>query len=371
MLARKCYVQIRDIKELHAVLLRSQDSTEGVDSQGRHVQMPLVRGNWKMQENYPVRNGVRYTYCPPEQTASEMDRLVDIHASQVERKIPSEVRAAWLHHRFTQIHPFQDGNGRIARALASLVLVKDGLFPLVVTRDDKTEYIAALEAADGGDLKPLVGLIADLQITQFRKATAIAETLLAEEGVQEVLEGLQTAADRIAADKLAELRGVFDLAHKIERDLVQRLEAIRPDIIRALRRVDHRADAKVHQSNKETDYYFRAQILENAKFHLDYFANMGEYRSWAELGMYWTRRAKLVFAIHGFGKPFNGSLVCAPFLEFLDTDEENQTRISFRPVAEEGFVLFYNEDPDRMLARFTPWRENVLKIAIKELTANL
>ena len=38
--------------------------------------------------------------------------------------VAPEVEAAWLHHRFTQIHPFQDGNGRIARALATLIFVK-------------------------------------------------------------------------------------------------------------------------------------------------------------------------------------------------------------------------------------------------------
>ena len=42
------------------------------------------------------------------------------------------MEAAWLHHRFVQIHPFQDGNGRIARALSTLIFVKAGWFPLVV-----------------------------------------------------------------------------------------------------------------------------------------------------------------------------------------------------------------------------------------------
>ena len=65
------------IKELHAALLRSQTMTEGVDSLGRSVEIPLVRGDWKTQSNSPVRDGVTYQYCPPEQVASEMDKLVD------------------------------------------------------------------------------------------------------------------------------------------------------------------------------------------------------------------------------------------------------------------------------------------------------
>ena len=56
------------------------------------------------------------------------------------RGVPVEVEAAWLHHRFTQIHPYQDGNGRVARALASLLFIKAGWFPVVVTRDDSAVH---------------------------------------------------------------------------------------------------------------------------------------------------------------------------------------------------------------------------------------
>jgi Fic family protein len=359
------------IKELHAALLRSQDVTEGIDSQGRFVEIPLIKGAWKTQANFPVRDGVTFAYCPPEQVASEMDRLVAMHAKHITDSIPSEVQAAWLHHRFTQIHPFQDGNGRVARAIASLVLVKDGLFPLVVTRDDKASYLDALEAADGGDLKPLIDLIAKLQIVQFRKATAVSEAILAQDDVQGIIGGLLKAADKIAADKLKTLRGVFKLAETIQQDLDSRLRAIAVGVTPALQKVANTASAFVSQSTPDTDHYFRAQIIENAKFHLHYYVDTAEYRSWIALNMNWSRRARLVFAIHGIGRPFNGSLICAPFLEFRDTDEEGQVRSAFVPVAETGFVFFYNETKDRLLSRFRPWREDVLKVMLKELTQNL
>lgn len=359
------------IKELHAALLRSQDTTEGIDAQGHHVEIPLIKGAWKTQANYPVRDGVTYTYCPPEQVASEMDRMIAMHSDHVARKVPSEVQAAWLHHRFTQIHPFQDGNGRVARAIASLVLVKDGLFPLVVTRDDKPTYLDTLEAADNGDLKPLIDLMANLQISQFRKASAISEALLVEEDVQAALGGLLRAADKIAANQLESLKAVFERAHTIEADLADRLGAILPSVTDALQRTTDGAMAFITKSGPETDHYFRAQIIENARNNLHYFADTGEYRSWVALNMRWSRRGQLVFAIHGIGKPFNGSLICAPFLELKDTDEEGQVRTALVPVTEEGFIMFYNEDQSRLLQRFRPWRENVLKVALKELTQNL
>jgi fido (protein-threonine AMPylation protein) len=360
------------IKELHAALLRSQSITEGVDSQGHCIELPLIKGDWKKQANYPVRDGVTYAYCPPEHVSSEMDRLVAFHSEHVANKVPTEVQAAWLHHRFTQIHPFQDGNGRVARAIASLVLVKDDLFPLVVTRDDKPIYLDALEAADRGDLKPLVDLIAKLQRVQFAKATAVSESLLAEDAdVKAVLGGLIKAAEKVAADKRQALTKVFDWAAEIQDDILSRLTAILPDIRAALLKVSSASNAYVSVSSQETEHYFRAQIIENAKMHLHYFADTSDYRSWVALNMTWDRRARLVFAIHGIGRPFSGSLICAPFLEFRDTDEDGQIQPSLVPVAQEGFVFFYNDSKDRVIARFRPWREQVLKVALKELSQNL
>jgi Fic family protein len=367
----KRVLSVSYIKELHSALLRSQDTTEGVDAQGRFVDIPLIKGAWKTQANYPLREGVTYAYCAPEHVAAEMDRLVAVHAEHVKRNVPSEVQAAWLHHRFTQIHPFQDGNGRVARAITSLVLVKDGLFPLVVTRDDKLGYLDALETADKGGLKPLIDMIAKLQITQFRKATAVSEAILAQDDVAAILGGLLKAADKVAAKKLESLRGVFSLARALQDDLDARLKTIAPGVTTALLKMAPTGTAFVTQSSHETDHYFRAQIIENAKFRLHYFADTAEYRAWIALNMNWSRRARLVFAFHGIGKPFNGSLICAPFMEFRDTDEESQIRSALVPVAEEGFVFFYNESEDRLLARFKPWREGVLTVALKELTHSL
>lgn len=367
------------IKELHAALLRSQDTVEVIDSQGRYTQARVIRGEWKRQPNYPMRDGVLYTYCPPEQVASEMGRLVAIHAEHIEKQVPAEAQAAWLHHRFTQVHPFQDGNGRVARAIASMVLIKNGLFPLVVTRDDKPRYLDALEAADKGDLNPLVQLIAQLQITQFRKASAISESMLAEEGgVDAALDSLQRAADSVAVKRSERLKRVFALARELEEDVVSRLADIQESVEHSLKRAaDGHAWVQARQSDSTNDYFYRHQIAQNAKQHLGYFADTQGYRSWVALVMRWggRRQGKLVFTMHGIGRPFNGSLICAPFLEFKDKDDEDgegeAPRVTLAPVVDEGFVFFYNETPSRLLSRFRPWRDDAIKVALKELENNL
>jgi len=167
------------VKELHAVLTRAQETVLAQDQTSRQFNTPLLRGSWKLLPNNPrCADGTMYTYCPPVQVALEMDRLVELQA-QLDAAA-AEVRAAWLHHRFTQIHPFQDGNGRVARALATLEFLKDGLLPLDIDRDSRGEYIAALEKADAGDLHPLIDLFSKIERGTLLRGMSLAEATLHE-----------------------------------------------------------------------------------------------------------------------------------------------------------------------------------------------
>ncbi len=148
------------IKELHAALLRNQQTYTVVDKLGRAFEKKLEKGQYKTESNSPTRpDGSIHEHSPPEHVASEMDRLVAMYHEHEARSVPAEVRAAWLHHRFAQIHPFADGNGRVARALASLVFIKTGLFPLIVKREDWARYVEALETADRGGSKDSRGVV--------------------------------------------------------------------------------------------------------------------------------------------------------------------------------------------------------------------
>ena len=360
------------IKELHAALVRSQDHTDALDVSGRLIEIPLIKGDWKNQPNYPTRDGVIFAYCPPEQVASEMDRLIELHQAHLAEGINPEVEAAWLHHRFSQIHPFQDGNGRVCRAIASMVLVRAGLFPLVVTRDDKDKYLNALKAADKGNLATLVELIAALQRAQFRKATALSENLLAPAiDVASIMSGLMKAAERSRDEREQELKKVFKHAAALEADTVAYLENLVPNLQQVMLTYNtSKGAAFCRRSSEQNKHYYWGQIIDNAR-ELDYFADTSSYRSWVTLNMVWDRRARLVFAFHGIGRPFSGSLVCAPFLEFRDNEEEEQVHSTIMPVTDEAFVFFYNEPLEQTKQRFSNWREKVVAVALKQLGESL
>ncbi|MEZ4934841.1 MAG: Fic family protein [Saprospiraceae bacterium] len=175
------------IKELHQLVTKHQHTAEGRDQFGNRLQIPLLKGSFKERENNPTRaDGTRFLYCSPIHVESEMDRLVSILDGLEKRKIKPLVIATWLHHAFTQIHPFQDGNGRMARLLASLILIKGGLFPLTVKRNEKKRYIDSLELADNGEPQKLVDYFGEIQkrnieaALNMRLEVELSETSFAE-----------------------------------------------------------------------------------------------------------------------------------------------------------------------------------------------
>jgi len=68
--------------------------------------------------------------------------------------------AAFLHHGFAAIHPFSDGNGRVARLLTNLFLLGRGFTPIILRKEDRRKYYSFLRKADSGDLGPFTNFIA-------------------------------------------------------------------------------------------------------------------------------------------------------------------------------------------------------------------
>ena len=123
------------IRQLHQVLAKHQLTYKVVDQFGREFETELHHGAFKTQPNSPTRNGGEFhEYCPPEHVDSELDNLLtwyEGYTRDIDRYHPL-LTAAWLHHRFTQIHPFEDGNGRVVRALLTWHLVREDYLPVVV-----------------------------------------------------------------------------------------------------------------------------------------------------------------------------------------------------------------------------------------------
>jgi Fic family protein len=68
-------------------------------------------------------------------------------------------RAALAHYRLVAIHPFIDGNGRTARLVMNLLLLRDGYPPTIILRVNRRQYYRVLAQADAGNEGPLVNFV--------------------------------------------------------------------------------------------------------------------------------------------------------------------------------------------------------------------
>jgi len=84
-------------------------------------------------------------------------------------------RAARLHVDFVKIHPFVDGNGRTARLLMNLDLMKSGLLPVVIQTTERLKYYEALDHAHvTDDYRPFIQLVVDCEVDALEKVLKLA-----------------------------------------------------------------------------------------------------------------------------------------------------------------------------------------------------
>lgn len=133
------------VRQLHQLVLQDLDNTNA----GRFRTADVAISGAKMQ--------------PPSHI--EVQPLLDAAFAEYEHirgSVHPVQQAAWLHWVLTRIHPFQDGNGRIARLVQDHVLLRNWYVPAPLRGEDRETgaYYSALESADIADGDALVELVA-------------------------------------------------------------------------------------------------------------------------------------------------------------------------------------------------------------------
>ncbi len=288
------------IKELHSLITRHQETTDAIDQFGHHVKIAMLKGEFKSAPNNPVRDDVIYQYCPPEQVDSEMDNLIRIYNHELS-DVHILVKAAFLHHAFVQIHPFQDGNGRIARLLASFVLIKSGLFPLTIDRDEREKYIGALEKADQLEYQNLIDVFSNNQISSIEKAlnwkivedTSNYDSILGVLGTK-LSEYRTTEKEQMDRRIMLNMQNIFVL-------MEEELEHYKNDLRRRLDGTTQ-IDVSCCAPGEANAHYYARQIIEYAKLY-NYYANLSLIKCWGRviIAIDKTKRYRLVVSLHHYG----------------------------------------------------------------------
>ncbi len=138
------------IRTLHKTLLREDYTVYRELPGGVQTSYVIHAGQYKTRPNSVItRYGDRFEYASPEETPSLMTDLVDWYndAERSGKFTPIEL-AAIFHYRYIRIHPFEDGNGRIARLMVNYILTRHD-YPMIVVRSrKKKEYLEALHRTD-------------------------------------------------------------------------------------------------------------------------------------------------------------------------------------------------------------------------------
>ena len=117
---------------------------------------------WRWAGEYRTR--ARNVGGPHWEIRPDIRNLIDDARVWVDRRsYPPDELAIRFHHRLVAIHPFPNGNGRLSRLMADLLIVEEGGprfswggTSLAEPGDTRKRYIAALKAADAHDMAPLI-----------------------------------------------------------------------------------------------------------------------------------------------------------------------------------------------------------------------
>lgn len=137
------------IKSLHRTLIR-EDYNVQKEINGQIVTYTVHAGQYKTRPNsVKTVTGEIFEYALPEETSALMTDLIDWYNSAVEEgKLSAIELASLFHYRYIRIHPFEDGNGRIARLLVNFILLRAGYPMIIVRSNDKDKYLSALNRCD-------------------------------------------------------------------------------------------------------------------------------------------------------------------------------------------------------------------------------
>jgi Fic family protein len=122
-----------DVRNLHALVMKRS--------------APDIAGRYAASGRYVNTDAGRREFPRPAEVPALMrDFAVWLHAAPAS---PETAFAA--HHRLVAIHPFDDGNGRSARLLMNLVLIRGGYPPATVRPEHRLAYLSALQKEQAGE----------------------------------------------------------------------------------------------------------------------------------------------------------------------------------------------------------------------------
>jgi Fic family protein len=143
------------IRELHTLILKEPYERAAKTEDGIPTVRHIAIGQYKTSPNHVLtKTGEMFYFASPEETPAKMEELMVWYNENLNNKDTNAVLfATEFHYKFIRIHPFDDGNGRMARLLMNLILMQKGYPPAIIKSEDKEEYYNALQQADADQIE--------------------------------------------------------------------------------------------------------------------------------------------------------------------------------------------------------------------------
>ncbi len=150
------------IRKLHTLLLKESSYKEAQTPDGKPTRRKIEVGKYKTQPNHVLTvTGETFYFATPEETPAKMQELVEwFRNEKTKPEVNPIILSALFHYKFIRIHPFDDGNGRVARILMNFILMQFGYPPVIIKTEDKENYYAVLRLADADQIEPFIEYIA-------------------------------------------------------------------------------------------------------------------------------------------------------------------------------------------------------------------
>lgn len=248
-----------DIRNLHKIMLVEDSYVAAETEEGLATRKLIKVGEYKTETNYTItETGEKNYFASPQQVPARMHELINWYRkARLEADIHPIVAAALFHYEFVAIHPFADGNGRMARWLMNLVLLQN-YYPITILKQEKRKfYYVTLQKANQGDFIEFVEFVAEavlnsLQIYQKAiKGENISEVDDLDKEIALFSKELQGREDKIEVKRSAESQKIF--YENSLKPLVENLEL--------------------------TVRKFKGLFLENEMYFLDYMSNSSIFPS--------------------------------------------------------------------------------------------
>lgn len=163
------------IKNLNEIILVRPFWKEAITSDGQNTRRLIKVGDYKEQPNsVRLQNGEIFEYPSPTDVPILIADLLEWYRNE-ENNLHPLTLAAMLHYKFVSIHPFDDGNGRVARLLMNNVLLKNNLPPVIIKSKDKENYLRALRVADSDSYEELITYVEEQLIWSLEKSITAAK----------------------------------------------------------------------------------------------------------------------------------------------------------------------------------------------------